>query len=493
MSEDAGLLVSVRPARRTWDRAKASALEMVWPVALLAAVALPLPYVLRFDRTHALTAAVLASIICAVCLFKRRGGIVAAVVYLAVLGDYRRYVAHFEGFPANDPLLLVGPAAALFLLGRALLDRGIGASTILSKLLIVLMLLMTVEIFNPLQGGLAVGVAGALFYLAPLLWFWVGRTYADREVMQFFMFRVLVTLGAVAAVWGLYQTYFGLLGFEREWVEQSGYQALQISDQVVRSIGFFTSSAEFQRCLIVTSVIVWTAWVIRRSPLIVLLPLTLLTIFLSAARGPVVMVIGASVLVWAISARNTVTWAPRFALAGALGAAMLVMLLTFVQATSFGGRLAPIVNRQVEGLLNPTDPSKSTAVGHAELIKAGLLAGFVLPAGMGLGATTLAASKYGGQAASTELDLSNVMVSLGILGGVLYVVIVAAAVAAALRWWKRERSDVALATVGVLTGTVGGWLIGGEYSMVAIVWFCIGVMDRLSERGRPTRKVSLPP
>ena len=493
MSADAELLVSARPARRAWNRAKASALDMVWPIALLVGVALPLPFLLRFDRTHALTAAVLALLICAVSLFNRRGGIVAAVVYLAVLGDYRRYAAHFEGFPANDPLLLVGPAAALFLLGRALLDRRIGASSILSKLIIVLMLLMTVEIFNPLQGGFAVGAAGALFYLAPLLWFWVGRTYADREVMQFFMFRVLVTLGVIAAVWGLYQTYFGLLRFEQEWVEQSGYQALQISDQVLRAIGFFTSSAEFQRCLIVTSVIVWAAWVIRRSPLIALLPLTLLTIFLSAARGPVVMVIGASVLVWAISARNTVTWAPRFAVAGALGGAMLVMLLTFAQATSISGRLAPIVSRQVEGLLNPIDPEKSTAVGHAQLVKSGLMAGFTAPAGIGLGATTLAAAKYGGQAASTEFDLSNVMVSLGILGGVLYVVVVTTAIASAVRWWKRERSDVALATVGVLTGTLGGWLIGGEYSMVAIVWFCVGVMDRLSARARPTRKVSLLP
>jgi hypothetical protein len=492
VSSEAYLLVSARAARSVRSAANASAFEMIWPIGLLAAVALPLPYLLRFDRTHAVTAAALSVIICAVCLFNRRGGIIAAVVYLAMLGDYRRYVAHFEGFPTSDPLLVVGPAAALFLLGRACLDRGIGASSVLAKLLTVLMLLMTVEVFNPIQGGLQVGVAGALFYLAPLLWFWVGRTYADKEMMHFFMFRVLVTLGAIAALWGLYQTYFGLFRFEQEWVEQTAYASLQISDQIVRAIGFFTSSAELQRCLIVTAVIAWAAWLMRRSLMIALVPLMLVMIFLSAARGPLVIVAGAGVFVWAIRARSALAWVPRFVVAGGLAAGLLLMFLTFAQANLLGGRLAPIVSRQVEGLLNPLDPEKSTAVGHAELVTSGLTAGFTVPAGMGLGATTLAASKYGGQMASTEFDLSNVMVSLGILGGLIYVVIVATAIGTAVRWWKHDRSEVSLATVGVLTGTLGGWLIGEEYSMVAIVWFCIGVMDRLSERPRLTRRMSLP-
>lgn len=107
MSGQPELLVSARPARRLRDSAAASALGTVWPIGLLTIVALPLPYVLRFDTTHAITATVLCVILCAVCLFNRRGGIVASVVYLAILGDYRRYVAHFEGFPASDPLLLV--------------------------------------------------------------------------------------------------------------------------------------------------------------------------------------------------------------------------------------------------------------------------------------------------------------------------------------------------------------------------------------------------
>jgi hypothetical protein len=50
----------------------------------------------------------------------------------------------------------------------------------------------------------------------------------------------------------------------------------------------------------------------------------------------------------------------------------------------------------------------------------------------------------------------------------------------ALRWWKAQRHVVALTTLGIVVVTFGGWLIGGEYSMAALVWFYIGAMDKLA-------------
>jgi hypothetical protein len=462
---------------------------MLGPLALLAIVAAPLPYLARFDHTHALTAAVLGLILCAACLFNTRGGIIAAIFFLAVLGDYRRYAAFFQGYPTSDPLLLVAPAAAAVLLLKTTLERRrAGSASFLSRLIVVLMLLMIVSIFNPLQGGIQVGIAGALFYLAPLLWFWVGRLYASEEFSQFFTFRVLLGIGVLATLWGLYQTAFGLFGFEQQWAQQVGYAALQITNEVTRQIGFFTSSAEYQRCLLVTAAIAVAAWLGRRSALgLLLVPVIGLAIFLSAARGPVVLFILSSIVMWAVSGRSALTWGPRLLLASTVGAAALVGVLLFLSSASLSSRVAPLVNRQVEGLLDPTNPEKSTATGHAQLILEGLESGFTSPAGRGLGATTIAASKYGGQSVSTELDLSNVMVSLGILGGVLYVVIVATVFVTALRWWSITRSPVSLAMLGICIATIGGWLIGGEYSMVAIVWFCVGSMERLFQEALHAR------
>jgi hypothetical protein len=465
--------------------------QLAASIALLLLVALPLPYLLRFDHSHSITAVVLTLTLAACSFYSLRGAIAATIVFVAVLGDYRRYAGSLEGYPQSDPLLLVAPAIALFLLGQALLRRRSVPASALSLMVSAFMLLMVVEMFNPEQGGISVGIAGALFYLAPLLWFWVGRIYASEDFFGLFVFRVLLGIGILATAWGLYQTAFGLLRFEQQWVEAVGYGALSISNEVTRAIGFFTSSAEYQRCLLMTAAIAIAAWLTKRSIVVLLVPVICVAIFLSAARGPVIFFMLSAIVTWAVSARSALAWAPRLLIASAVGGALLVATLLSLSATSFSARVAPLVNRQVEGLLDPTNPEKSTATGHAQYIVEGLKSGFTSPAGLGLGATTLAASKYGGQAASTEFDLSNVMLSLGILGGVLYEVIVVTVLVTALRWWSIARSPAGLAVLGVSVATLGSWLIGGEYSMVAIIWFCIGAMDRLygqAVRDRRQRK-----
>ena len=457
-------------------------------VAVLMLVAGPLPYLLRFDHGHDVTAALIALTLAACSFYSQQGVIVAAMVFLAVLGDYRRYAGYFQGYPANDPLLLIAPAIALLLLGQALLRGRRSPQTAVSGLLLALTALMIVEIFNPVQGGIGIGLAGALFYVAPLLWFWVARAYAAPEFADRFTMWVVVGVGGAAMLLGLYQTRFGLLPFEQHWVEERGYQALYIAAAVIRAIGFFNSSAEYTRYLTVTAVTLLALWLTRRSRLVLLLPLLLLAIFLSAARGPVVMVLLAMTVVWAVAARSAIMWLPRLTVAVAIGAAALFATLLMLKTSSLEGRVAPLVERQVSGLLEPASQEKSTATGHLEMIRDGLAAGFVRPAGEGLGATTQAADKYGEHNRSAEVDFANLMISVGLLGGALYLVIIVAVLARALTWWRVERRPFALAALGSLVGTLGGWLIGGEYSAAALLWFHIGLLDGLSQRDRLARQ-----
>ena len=211
---------------------------------------------------------------------------------------------------------------------------------------------------------------------------------------------------------------------------------------------------------------------------------------MSAARGPVLMVVLGSVTVWAISARSVISWLPRLAAAAIIGGVGLVGLLVFLQGSSFGGRVAPLVERQVGGLLDPGNQEKSTATGHLQMIRDGLIAGVTNPAGEGLGITTAAAEKYGKGTRSAEVDFANLMISVGILGGVLYAIIGLTVLGRALRWWRIERQPYALLMVGILIATAGGWLIGGEYSVAALLWFQIGLMDRLSREGDLARRRS---
>jgi hypothetical protein len=472
-------LVTVR-ARRVAQVRAGDAMGMVSCVIVLGLVAGPLPYLLRFDHEHNLTALLLASTLCALSFYSQRGTIAATMVFLAMLGDYRRYVGYFEGYTLSDPLLLVAPGVALLLLGQALLRGQVSSPTALSRLVLALMLLMSVEMLNPMQGGLQIGFAGALFYLTPLLWFWVARYFSSLEFAEIFAFRLVVGVGVAATLLGLFQTYFGLLPFEQQWVDQIGYQALHISDEVVRAIGFFSSSAEYQRYLVVAAVTVFAAWLADRSRLIVLLPLFLVAIFLSAARGPVVMVLLGMAVVWAIAARGATSWLPRLGIATGVAAGALIAMLGLLQSSSFGARVAPLVERQVGGLLDPGNQEKSTAAGHLQMIEEAFASGITTPAGLGLGATTVAAQKYGARNLNAEVDLANLMISVGVLGGALYLIIVVGVLAKALRWWRIERRSYCLGLIGILVGALGGWLMGGEYSVAALLWLQIGLMDRLA-------------
>lgn len=461
---------------------KGAAGEAGLAVAVLASVALPLPYLLRFDYTHVVTATALGLVLFGISLYSRRAGLIATAIFLAFLGDYRRYAGYFQGYPNNDPLLLVAPAAATFLFVCALLDKRVNLSTGLAKLVTLLMLLMFLQVFNPSQGGLQVGFAGALFYLVPLLWFWLGRSYATVEFMEYFTFRVLLSIGLLATLWGLYQTRYGLFAFEQQWVERVEYDALYIARDLARAIGFFTSSAEYTRYLAITAVTLLAAWFARRSRLVVLLPLVLVAIFLAASRGPVVGFVGAAVALWSIRTRVTALWLPRFVIGGAAGVAALVAILLFLQTMSFGHRVDPLVERQVSGLLDPANEKTSTATGHLQMIRDGLVAGLAQPAGQGLGATTIAATKFGARINNAEVDFANIMISLGIVGGLLYLAVIVAVLSKALRWWRAERHTIALVTVAIVGVTFGAWLIGGDYSIAALVWFYIGAMDKLYVR-----------
>jgi len=47
-----------------------------------------------------------------------------------------------------------------------------------------LRLIYLIEVFNPLQGSLFVGLAGALFMFVPLLWFYFGQSVNEEFISK---------------------------------------------------------------------------------------------------------------------------------------------------------------------------------------------------------------------------------------------------------------------------------------------------------------------
>lgn len=404
-------------------------------------------------------------------------GIPALLVFLAFLGGVRRWLIPVFGWPQNDPLLLVAPLLAILFFLNLLPTRRLPTVKGLPRLLNILLVFMAAEIINPLQGGLAVGIAGALFYIVPVIWFYLGRMKGTSAILKR-LFMVTAGVSILAAVYGLYQTWFGYLPSEEQWVHLTHMEALHVGGGS-RAFAFFTFPAEYDWFLCLGIVLLWAAFLRGRYIALAPIPLLGLAVFFESGRGPVVSTLATCVALWAIQGRNIRVWLPRGALALALAVTGLVLSLQQAQQMQFSSQTQELVNHQTSGLLDPTNAKTSTVGVHSGMILNGFAEGFRTPIGRGLGATTIAAQKFGAGEGSTEMDISNMFVSLGFMGGLLYLGIVGLVLVTAVHYWHQARSGVALAIVGILFLNFGQWLNGGQYSIAFLIWFCIGALDRM--------------
>jgi hypothetical protein len=462
-----------------WRRRLAGAEAGVFLLGLLGAGALT--YLILAGHVRAAVALGLTVGLAATAMVRIQAAICAAVIYLVLMGDVRRLLIPWAGWSGTDPLLLVGPAFAVFLCAYAWASRDVEVDTWMGRAVLALMVVMVLQIFNPRQGGLMVGVAGALFYVVPLLWYWIGRTYATPAFMKTLLYRVILPLAVLAALFGYYQTFYGYLPYQQQWYEIAGYIALGPAGKQA-PISFFASSAEHSMFLVVATMLIW-AVVLRDQnyAALALLPFFIVLSFLGGTQSPVVMSIAVGAVLWAVQGKSRKSWMVRGTLALVVGFAGLYWSVTQVATmeSSSQARVKFRVENQTESLLNPTDKERSTMPAHFYMMVYGVVNGFRNPLGGGLGSTTKAASKFGGGSKSAEVDFSNVFLATGVVGGGLYVVVIFLAVRAAVRYWHFTRSLLALALIAVLTATFRKWLAGGQYAIASLVWICIGALDRM--------------
>ena len=87
--------------------------------------------------------------------------------------------------------------------------------TPLAKLVSILALFYFLQIFNPLQGGLSVGLSGALFILVPVSWFYFGQAIKPEFVRT--ALRLIVVIGLITSLYGLYQLAYGFPTLNKTW------------------------------------------------------------------------------------------------------------------------------------------------------------------------------------------------------------------------------------------------------------------------------------
>jgi hypothetical protein len=381
-------------------------------------------------------------------------------------------------------MVLVGAGIAVLLLGHTLLKQKNTLTSPLSRGMLILTALLMLQIVNPKQGGLAVGIAGAMLVIVPTFWFWIGQAYGSVAFLQTLFFRIIVPISIVALAMGAIQLTYGYLPHQLAWYKVAGYKALGDSIDTLRPLSIFPNITEY---LVYVSILVGLsaaslfrsaeAPAFPRKVAAILIPIAIISLFLAGSRGPVVMSLFIVILLWAIQGSSVASWVPRLAIVSILGGMGFVWTLTQVSEMEVegGGRVHANMQRQAQLV-----ETGGTANTHANLAIDAVKHGISKePFGLGVGAITLAASKFGGNSFNSEKDITNMFIVGGVLGGVVYLGVVILAATASIRYWIHTRSLIALSIFAVLTVTGLMWLHPGHYVTTPLVWLVIGVLDRL--------------
>jgi hypothetical protein len=432
-------------------------------------------------QINLLFTAVIAGVLLLAILFDKPSGILLTLGYLIVMGDIRRIVSFISEPARFDLLLLIAPVIAALLAVPILVNIRLRDS--LSKAVLALFAIMVLEVFNPLQGGLAVGLAGAIFYIAPLFWFWIGRRYGSPMLIERLLNTVILPLACLAAVLGLAQTYIGFLPWEDAWIDIASrtYVALHLGTSI-RAFGFSVSAAEYATMIAFATAAICGKFLAGKRIWVIVFPVLFAGVVLASGRSVIIKLIATVALLWPLRKNPKITPLLALRLAG-FAVSGLVALSLFAshfgstpQSSKSVSAATAALNHLAGGLGHPLDQRYSTAGLHGNMIAYGFKAGFTSPIGRGLGSTTLAGAKLGSDVnqASSEVDVSDMFIMLGLPGGIAYLCVLFLTFGRAFTYLRTVPTTISLPVLAILFCTIGSWLIGGQYSTSSIVFFMIG-------------------
>lgn len=437
---------------------------------------LALMLTLQPGRAGLLFALPLGLLMALVAIAQPRLAIVLVIWLLPLLALARRVLIPVFGLTSYDPLLLMAPGIAILLLLRLfVLDKRSLLASRLSKLMLLLVVVTVAEALNPLNQSVIAGIVGLLFLAAPLFWFFIGRELANTKLLETVLVG-LVVIGTAIALYGVWQTSFGLPSWDAKWVELNGYTALNVGG-TIRSFGTFSSSAEYAYYLGTALIAAIVLVLYRRVAAVLAIPILTYAIILASGRSVVVLTALAVAVVVGLR-----TGDGRLAIASIIvGMAGWIAALYFlgpgilVASQDSGNAL---VSHQFSGLLNPFDSQSSTLPAHIAQIVSGITTGFAHPLGLGTAINTLAGARLNGLSGGTEFDLSNEFSSLGIVGGLAFLAVIAVGLRGVIRLSMVNPGLVAMTAAGVLIVTFGQWVNGGFYALSPLIWLVIGWSDR---------------
>lgn len=415
-----------------------------------------------------------------IALSDRRAALSMVIVFLVLLGFVRRALIPFAGWADNDPLLLVSPASAavLWYLGRG---QGVRRG-FLSSAAGVLLLWTLAQVLNPNAADLVTSTQSLLFYVTPLLWFFVGRTFSDADHDT--ALRIVLWMGVPVVALGLYHSFGRFFPFELTWVGVSGQgDAIFLPGFQIRPFSTMTSPQEYGFYLAFVLMILWARLLHRpRHPVLLWGAFVVSTaaLFLQASRSIFLLFLTALALTVIVRYRSPFT----------VLCVLIVVAVLFVYLSGLRGRVSeetgvlrptksPVQALMDHTLIGLSSPGSGTGPVHVDLVLRGLTIGLENPLGVGVSFGSIAELKNApGRSISSESDIGNVAAGLGLFAGLTLLAFIVVALVIAFRVELARPSIRHLAVLGIGLVTLGQWATGSLYATSAILWFSIGGLAR---------------
>ena len=426
-------------------------------------------------------------------LYSLEAGLLAIMVFEPLRGFLRRAQFIFVEYTNTDPIHLITPLVTMLAFAILLwLRRGeLFRQTKLSLPVTILAGVFLLQVFNPWQGALFVGLSGAMFILIPVAWFYFGQSVQTKFLAL--ALRLIVVMGLLCSLHGLYQLAFGYPEFENYWIKHTDHYESIAVGHVTRALATFNSAEEWGRYVQYGALIAFgfalgtkraaarLLWLLAGAALFVVL---LITGQRTGIFGLLVG-LGTLVLIGAESWRKALGRATAMALAGTL-------ILVIVKPPSSKEMWEKGSDDKVETMLSHTargtlQPAKEESLQERFRIW-NKLATKVIPAnplGTGLGAGTVAAARYANPEETLypiDSFIAILIVGCSLPAALLFLWILARTWFMAVRIFKRALPETPEATVRRIAAAILPMLILNSffgltftiYSAAPVAWLIIG-------------------
>jgi len=384
---------------------------------------------------------------------RMKWGIYLLLVYYALVGLIRRLMYVYERHVRFDPLSVAHDFLVAFFFILILLTKKEKVLESLKKdrlfgVAVFLLLVEILQIFNPLQGNVFVGMGGAKFIIIPFLGFFIGYLLDGLEFEG--LWKLMLVVGVATALYGWKQVFWGYASFEMKWWRSVDYLSLRIPGGI-RPISTFPSAAEYAHFSWMVALVALHYVSQRKYRVLtgVLFAFFIVSLFLSAVRLAFFsFVLGFSLyLHFSIRDRIKRVFFDILYLSFLL---CMVMFFYFGEGLFYSmGKVGGTFLHMREGILYPFAPN-STFWGHYAAWKHAISHFIKNPLGYGLGSSTIAGTKFLGTHIWTESDVLSTIVATGIAGMIALLLFFFHGIKRAWQLWERYRIKDGLLVVSLV-------------------------------------------